>query len=92
MRIATSIHVALEKAIPLRRIAMREDIVGAIVFLANDDADCITVSGGLTMLRRAPARGRSWLFREVTSAFVGLGLAFQGFCEWRRGPPVAVAM
>ncbi|MBL8664978.1 MAG: SDR family oxidoreductase, partial [Candidatus Odyssella sp.] len=45
---------ALEKSIPLRRIAKPEDIVGAIVFLASDDADYITgqvisVSGGLTM-------------------------------------------
>jgi 2-hydroxycyclohexanecarboxyl-CoA dehydrogenase len=48
------VHAALEKAIPLRRIAKPEDIVGAIAFLASDDADYITgqvfsVSGGLTM-------------------------------------------
>ena len=48
------VHAALEKSIPLRRIAKPEDIVGAIVFLASDDADYITgqvfsVSGGLTM-------------------------------------------
>jgi 2-hydroxycyclohexanecarboxyl-CoA dehydrogenase len=48
------VHAALEKAIPLRRIAKPEDIVGAVVFLASDDADYITgqvisVSGGLTM-------------------------------------------
>ncbi len=48
------VHAALEKAIPLRRIAKPEDIVGAIVFLASEDADYITgqvfsVSGGLTM-------------------------------------------
>ncbi len=49
------VHAALEKAIPLRRIATPEDIVGAIVFLASEDADYITgqvisVSGGLTMV------------------------------------------
>ena len=48
------VHAALEKSIPLRRIAKPEDIVCAIVFLASDDADYITgqvfsVSGGLTM-------------------------------------------
>ena len=48
------VHAALEKAIPLRRIAKPEDIVGAIAFLASEDADYITgqvisVSGGLTM-------------------------------------------
>ena len=49
------VHAALEKSIPLRRIAKPEDIVGAIAFLASDDADYITgqvfsVSGGLTMV------------------------------------------
>lgn len=48
------VHAALEKAIPLRRIAKPDDIVGAIAFLASEDADYITgqvisVSGGLTM-------------------------------------------
>ncbi|MGH7003793.1 MAG: glucose 1-dehydrogenase [Alphaproteobacteria bacterium] len=48
------VHAALEKSIPLRRIAKPEDIVGMIVFLASDDADYVTgqvvsVSGGLTM-------------------------------------------
>ncbi len=48
------IHAALEKSIPLRRIAKPQDIVGAVAFLASDEADYITgqvlsVSGGLTM-------------------------------------------
>src|SRR5581483_6737759 len=48
------VHAALEKSIPLRRIAKPEDIVGAVVFLASEEADYITgqvisVSGGLTM-------------------------------------------
>ena len=48
------VHAALEKAIPLRRIAKPEDIVGMVAFLASDDSDYITgqvisVSGGLTM-------------------------------------------
>ena len=48
------VHAALEKSIPLRRIAKPEDIVGMIAFLASDDADYVTgqvvsVSGGLTM-------------------------------------------
>jgi len=46
---------ALRKANPLRRIAKPEDIVGAIVFLASDDADYIAGPsdqrlGGLTMV------------------------------------------
>jgi 2-hydroxycyclohexanecarboxyl-CoA dehydrogenase len=45
---------ALTKAIPLRRLAMPDDIAPAIAFLASDDAGFITgqtlsVSGGLTM-------------------------------------------
>ncbi len=45
---------ALTKAIPLRRLAVPDDIAPAIVFLASDDANFITgqtlsVSGGLTM-------------------------------------------
>jgi len=48
------VHAALEKSIPLRRIAKPEDIVGMVVFLASEDADYVTgqvisVSGGLTM-------------------------------------------
>jgi 2-hydroxycyclohexanecarboxyl-CoA dehydrogenase len=48
------VHAALEKSIPLRRIAKPEDIVGMVAFLASDDSDYITgqvisVSGGLTM-------------------------------------------
>ena len=48
------VHAALEKSIPLRRIAKPEDIVGMVAFLASDEADYITgqvisVSGGLTM-------------------------------------------
>ena len=46
---------ALERAIPFRRLARPEDIVGAFVFFASDDAGYITgqtlsVSGGLTMV------------------------------------------
>lgn len=46
---------ALTKAIPLRRLARPEDIVGAFVFFASEDAAYITgqtlsVSGGLTMV------------------------------------------
>ncbi len=45
---------SLEKAIPWRRLAEPEDIVGAVLFLASPGADYITgqtlsVSGGLTM-------------------------------------------
>jgi 2-hydroxycyclohexanecarboxyl-CoA dehydrogenase len=48
------VHAALEKSIPLRRIAKPDDIVGMIAFLASDEADYVTgqvisVSGGLTM-------------------------------------------
>jgi len=47
--------VALEKAIPFRRLAQPEDIAGAVCFFASDDAAYITgqtlsVSGGLTMI------------------------------------------
>jgi 2-hydroxycyclohexanecarboxyl-CoA dehydrogenase len=45
---------ALEKAIPMRRLATADDVAPAIAFLASDDAGFITgqtlsVSGGLTM-------------------------------------------
>ena len=45
---------ALKKAIPMRRLAVPDDIAPAIAFLASDDAGFITgqtlsVSGGLTM-------------------------------------------
>ncbi|MGV3653529.1 MAG: SDR family oxidoreductase, partial [Noviherbaspirillum sp.] len=45
---------ALEKAIPFGRLGNPEDVVGAVCFLASDDAAFITgqvlsVSGGLTM-------------------------------------------
>lgn len=45
---------ALEKAIPLRRLAQPEDLANAVAFFASDDAAYITgqtlsVSGGLTM-------------------------------------------
>lgn len=48
------VHEALEKSIPLRRIARPEDLPGLVAFLASDDAAYITgqvisVSGGLTM-------------------------------------------
>jgi 2-hydroxycyclohexanecarboxyl-CoA dehydrogenase len=46
---------ALKKAIPMRRLAVPEDIAPAVVFLASDGARFITgqtlsVSGGLTMM------------------------------------------
>ncbi len=46
---------ALERAIPFRRVAKPEEIVGAYVFFASDDAAYVTgqtlsVSGGLTMV------------------------------------------
>jgi 2-hydroxycyclohexanecarboxyl-CoA dehydrogenase len=46
---------ALEKAIPFRRIARPDEIAGAYVFFASDDATYVTgqtlsVSGGLTMV------------------------------------------
>lgn len=45
---------ALEKAIPFGRLGQPQDVVGAVCFLASEDADFITgqvlsVSGGLTM-------------------------------------------
>jgi 2-hydroxycyclohexanecarboxyl-CoA dehydrogenase len=48
------IYDGLKRSIPLKRIAEPEDIVGAVAFLASDDANYITgqvisVSGGLTM-------------------------------------------
>jgi 2-hydroxycyclohexanecarboxyl-CoA dehydrogenase len=48
------VHAALERSIPLRRIAQPDDLPGMVAFLASDDAGYITgqvisVSGGLTM-------------------------------------------
>ncbi len=48
------LKAALEKAIPFGRLGQPDDIVGAVCFLASDDAAFITgqvmsVSGGLTM-------------------------------------------
>ena len=47
-------RLALERAIPLRRLARPEEVAAAIVFFASDEASFITgqvlsVSGGLTM-------------------------------------------
>jgi 2-hydroxycyclohexanecarboxyl-CoA dehydrogenase len=46
---------ALKKAIPWGRLGRPEDVAGAVVFLASDEAEFITgqtlsVSGGLTMI------------------------------------------
>jgi 2-hydroxycyclohexanecarboxyl-CoA dehydrogenase len=48
------LHASLARAIPLRRLGRPEDVAGAVVFLASDEAAYITgqtlsVSGGLTM-------------------------------------------
>lgn len=48
------IHEGLRRSIPFRRLGQPEDLVGAVAFLASDDASFITgqvlsVSGGLTM-------------------------------------------
>ncbi|GAA1365304.1 glucose 1-dehydrogenase [Arthrobacter rhombi] len=48
------LRAALEKSIPLRRLAQPEDLANAVAFLASDEASYITgqtlsVSGGLTM-------------------------------------------
>jgi len=45
---------AMTRAVPFRRLAQPEEIVGAVAFFASPDADFITgqvlsVSGGLTM-------------------------------------------
>jgi 2-hydroxycyclohexanecarboxyl-CoA dehydrogenase len=45
---------ALERAVPMRRLATPEDVAGAIAFFASEDAGYVTgqvlsVSGGLTM-------------------------------------------
>ena len=45
----------MAKGIPWRRLARQEDIAGAVVFLATDDAEYITgqtlsVNGGLAMV------------------------------------------
>jgi 2-hydroxycyclohexanecarboxyl-CoA dehydrogenase len=47
-------RVALERAIPLRRVAQPEEVAAAITFFASDEASFVTgqvlsVSGGLTM-------------------------------------------
>jgi 2-hydroxycyclohexanecarboxyl-CoA dehydrogenase len=49
------LRTALEKSIPLRRLAQPEDLANAVAFLASDEASYITgqtlsVSGGLTMV------------------------------------------
>lgn len=49
------IKTALEKAIPLRRLALPEDIAGAVAYFVSDEASYVTgqtlsVSGGLTMV------------------------------------------
>jgi 2-hydroxycyclohexanecarboxyl-CoA dehydrogenase len=49
-----TLREALTRAIPLRRLAQPEDLAGAVVFLASDEAAYITgqtlsVSGGLSM-------------------------------------------
>jgi 2-hydroxycyclohexanecarboxyl-CoA dehydrogenase len=46
---------AMKRAIPMKRLAMPEDIATAVAFFASDEADYITgqtlsVSGGLTMV------------------------------------------
>jgi 2-hydroxycyclohexanecarboxyl-CoA dehydrogenase len=51
---AQKIKVALEQAIPFKRLGRPEDLPGAVAFLASEDANFITgqvlsVSGGLTM-------------------------------------------
>jgi 2-hydroxycyclohexanecarboxyl-CoA dehydrogenase len=48
------VYEGLKRAIPFKRLGTPEDIVGAVVFLASDDAAYVTgqvlsVSGGLTM-------------------------------------------
>ncbi|MGD9953796.1 MAG: SDR family oxidoreductase, partial [Burkholderiales bacterium] len=45
---------AYRRAVPIGRLGKPEDIAGAVLFLASDDAEFITgqtisVSGGLTM-------------------------------------------
>ncbi len=49
------LRAALEKSIPLRRLAQPEDLANAVAFFASDEASYITgqtmsVSGGLTMI------------------------------------------
>lgn len=53
--LGTKIYKSLHKAIPFQRLGTPEDIVGAVAFLASDEAAFITgqvlsVSGGLTMV------------------------------------------
>ena len=48
------VFAALKDAIPMRRLGQPEDIPGAVLFFASDDASFMTgqvlsVSGGLTM-------------------------------------------
>ena len=50
-----ALRSALKRAIPWGRLATPEDVAGAVVFLASDEAGFITgqalsVSGGLTMI------------------------------------------
>ncbi len=54
-RESPGLGTALERAIPFRRLGKPEDVAGAVVFLASDEASYITgqtlsVSGGLTMI------------------------------------------
>lgn len=49
------VRLALEKAIPFRRVGKPEEIAGAVAFFASSDSDYVTgqvlsVSGGLTMV------------------------------------------
>jgi 2-hydroxycyclohexanecarboxyl-CoA dehydrogenase len=53
--LGTKIYQALHRAIPFRRLGRPDDIVGAVAFLASEEAAFITgqvlsVSGGLTMV------------------------------------------
>ena len=53
--LAVKIFASMDKIIPLRRMGMPQDIAGAVVFLASEEAAFITgqvlsVSGGLTMM------------------------------------------
>lgn len=53
--LAVKIFASMDKIIPLRRMGTPQDIAGAVVFLASEEASFITgqvlsVSGGLTMM------------------------------------------